>query len=227
MDKRHKQPDTNGISNDETNDSRSASEPGNYGVSGSDTTTIRTDNPTTTEPIQPVENASESGNAEPVKRRPGRPRKEPATNEQGNVTFSVQEKQKRVKRSSKPDERKLYTPDEALATSKLLLGMVQAIGVSIGGDEAIFNQMEDILLNTSLPPLLERMNVTSAEKTANILYPLCIAFAGVSYGIRVYRLKQEQNPVMANDIDIPEYDNGTEPTKPVSYNPFANSRGLN
>ena len=55
----------------------------------------------------------------------------------------------------------------------MILGMVQAVAVSIVGNEAMFNTMEDTLLSNSLPPMLERMSVSSAEKNTNIMFITC------------------------------------------------------
>lgn len=185
---------------------------------------------------RPIAEPSEAAEpTQPQKRGRGRPRKQsnPTTTESGETTFSISEKRKVSKRPTKVDERKLYTPDEAQATAKIILGMVQAIGMSIAGDEAVFNQMEDTLLSSSLPPLLERMSVTSAEKTANVLYPLCIGFASVSYAIRLYNIQKAKTNTVSDGIQVPEYEDSITTdlhqngkTQP-SLNPFMKGRGIN
>ncbi len=232
MDRGNQPTNNSRISGIEPDDTNSINEHEQSEPIGADTNRIGTDQST----VDSVAENSTTPNE--TKRSRGRPKgstkangfRTPTTDgtNEETTTFTISEKRKVGKRPTKSDDRKLYTADEARTTAKIILGMVQAIGVSIAGNEAVFNQMEDTLLSESLPPLLERLSVSSAEKTANILYPLCIGFASVSYGIRVYRLQKEKNQPITNEVAVPENWNESEETNhsngTPSLNPFQQSR---
>lgn len=118
------------------------------------------------------------------------------TNDQGEfvpaATFEVTEKRRRG-RKPKAEQAEVGIGTD---TGKLLIAVIETLGMTIAGPDAAFNDTERMLLDSSVPHIIESVSPQVVERVTNIMYPAMAGTALVLYVTRVMSLKRVRQPVV-------------------------------
>jgi len=101
----------------------------------------------------------------------------------------------RPKRGRPSKKQNLMSADEAQQITAVILEVVESFGVSTLGENAKFNPIERLSLETCLPKYLSSMKTETLEKANAFIYPIGVIVGFGSYGVRCFRLAKEKESI--------------------------------